>query len=1273
MKLHRIRVTNLNSLYGEQQLDLDADLNGASLFLIQGPTGSGKSTLMDAVSLALFGTTPRLDAIRKPKNVAEQVMSRGTGVAIAELEFSKWSAGGDGRVRYRATWKARRAREKPGGKMQDTERSMERLQADGSWVLEVGSKKKTDYEPVFKKVLEEFTTADFQRSMLLAQGQFDAMLHAKPEERAAILERLTLTGDYQRLGERAAQMREAWEGRLAKRKADRDAITPLSGEELVKAKEAQAAAAERMKALEETTARLRASMDWLSRHSALEIDLAAAREAVAAVAVRQEEGAQALAALSAHEACAEAFVALDRHTEDDEALARHRETQQQVAASLPGLAEAVAKAEAALERAQAARAAADGALDALREPATQATSARERRDQALKETDKARAALAGATERHGVAQGAVEKAAAAQRGAGEALRLSTAALAAQRGGEAVHGALPALQAQGSALRERQEALDRGRADLTAQGDALTTQDAALASARSAHQAAWQATVTPRKAEWSAAQEALGSVVGAKEPEVLAAELRDSLDVAQQRREALQHVQIALIEETERRNDHRARVEALAAADVAHQQAQGAQQAAARALVVAQQSVGQAEQRLAPLQRIADLGAQRQVLEEDQPCPLCGSEVHPYVNDPIQRAQAEAIEAEVTKAQGALADAREAKETAEWDHTQAASAAAAAARGAKGAEAEVQRALEALEAAHARAEAAREAAGCAVGLELDALVAEQEEAEGQREALRQRLDHLDAVRKQERVAADALAAAERAHEAEATRLTEEAARLAEARDQRARRAQGLAEDAAALSDGQGQLRAALAVVGIPAEVAAEGLAQAQAQAQAWTQAHEAHARAVVAHDKAAAAHQAATATLAQAEGVRADAAQALQVREGALVEAQAAADQSQKELERVWSAAAALDGPGALPRPQVDRPPAELVAFQAGLVASLQEAQAAARTARDIAGKAHTEAVARQATLAEAEGRLQGTVTERAAALASALDVLSLPDVAALIPRRLGVEALAAARSLREVLRTDLTRAQATEKAASEQLAGHARDRPEDLAADATAEVLRDALAALAEEREAAQAQLDQARTTVEMAARDRASLDKAQAAFADDQAAASVWLHLHELIGVGRGKRFQLFAQALNLDQLLARANRHLEQLNERYHLVSVPDKETGLPSLDFQAEDRWRPGAKRSLKTLSGGESFLVSLALALGLSDLRTRSMPVETLLLDEGFGTLDPATLDTALAALQQLQATGRQVGLISHVVGLQERIEARVRVEPLGDGRSRVVVG
>lgn len=83
-----------------------------------------------------------------------------------------------------------------------------------------------------------------------------------------------------------------------------------------------------------------------------------------------------------------------------------------------------------------------------------------------------------------------------------------------------------------------------------------------------------------------------------------------------------------------------------------------------------------------------------------------------------------------------------------------------------------------------------------------------------------------------------------------------------------------------------------------------------------------------------------------------------------------------------------------------------------------------------------------------------------------------------------------------------------------------------------------------------------------------------------------------------------------------------------------------------------------------------MVSLSLALGLSDFRAVRMPIETLLLDEGFGTLDPETLSVALAALSQLQADGRQVGIISHVVGLRERVEARIEVKPLGGGRSRV---
>lgn len=98
----------------------------------------------------------------------------------------------------------------------------------------------------------------------------------------------------------------------------------------------------------------------------------------------------------------------------------------------------------------------------------------------------------------------------------------------------------------------------------------------------------------------------------------------------------------------------------------------------------------------------------------------------------------------------------------------------------------------------------------------------------------------------------------------------------------------------------------------------------------------------------------------------------------------------------------------------------------------------------------------------------------------------------------------------------------------------------------------------------------------------------------------------------------------------------------------------------------------RRAVQSLSGGESFLVSLALALGLASLNSRGVRLESLFIDEGFGTLDPQSLEQALSVLEALQAEGRQVGIISHVGGLEERISARVQLVPLGGGRSRLQV-
>ena len=160
---------------------------------------------------------------------------------------------------------------------------------------------------------------------------------------------------------------------------------------------------------------------------------------------------------------------------------------------------------------------------------------------------------------------------------------------------------------------------------------------------------------------------------------------------------------------------------------------------------------------------------------------------------------------------------------------------------------------------------------------------------------------------------------------------------------------------------------------------------------------------------------------------------------------------------------------------------------------------------------------------------------------------------------------------------------------------------------------------------------------------------------------------LSDLIGSADGKKFRVFAQSLTLESLLVGANEHLKELAPRYLLERVPGHD-----LDLQVIDRDLADEVRSVNSLSGGESFLISLALALGLSSLASKDVRVESLLVDEGFGSLDGDTLEVALSVLDSLQATGRKVGLISHVPGFAERIGAQVIVTPQGGGRSTVRV-
>lgn len=172
------------------------------------------------------------------------------------------------------------------------------------------------------------------------------------------------------------------------------------------------------------------------------------------------------------------------------------------------------------------------------------------------------------------------------------------------------------------------------------------------------------------------------------------------------------------------------------------------------------------------------------------------------------------------------------------------------------------------------------------------------------------------------------------------------------------------------------------------------------------------------------------------------------------------------------------------------------------------------------------------------------------------------------------------------------------------------------------------------------------------------------------------WGMLKEVIGSSDGKKFRVFAQSITLKKLIHLANQHLRYfINGRYYLEKrLAEYQDRRPNdiLEIDIVDTFQANNKRPLNTLSGGESFLASLALALGLSDLAGGNATIESLFIDEGFGTLDTDTLQVAIRALQTLESKGKTIGVISHIEQLKQNIPTQIHVIKKGGGFSQLTI-
>jgi len=181
----------------------------------------------------------------------------------------------------------------------------------------------------------------------------------------------------------------------------------------------------------------------------------------------------------------------------------------------------------------------------------------------------------------------------------------------------------------------------------------------------------------------------------------------------------------------------------------------------------------------------------------------------------------------------------------------------------------------------------------------------------------------------------------------------------------------------------------------------------------------------------------------------------------------------------------------------------------------------------------------------------------------------------------------------------------------------------------------------------------------------REKMAEKQALIERQRAECRRWDNLHILIGSADGKKYRSFAQGLTFERMTSHANRQLQKMTDRYLLI----RDEARP-LELNVLDNYQAGEIRSTRNLSGGESFIVSLALALGLSNMASRKVRVDSLFLDEGFGSLDEESLETALETLAGLHQDGKLIGVISHVTALKDRISTRINITPLSGGKSTI---
>ncbi|MEY2631628.1 MAG: Nuclease SbcCD, gamma subunit [Pseudomonadota bacterium] len=1268
MKILALRGRHLASLAGEFELDFQKPpLADTGLFAICGPTGAGKSTLLDALCLALYDNTPRLKAadgrgIELPDvgsettlpNDRRNILRRGASEGYAEVDF----LGNDGE-RYRARWSVRRSRNKAGGKLQPAEMSLLRL-PDGQ---PVGSHLKTEVlQAISARIGLNFE--QFTRAVLLAQNEFFTFLKAGEDERAALLQTLTGTERFEQYSRRAYVRHKTEQEQLQQlrqRLAEQpplDAAARSALEQQCQQDQVARAAADA-----ELAARVQ-QKDWLQRRQQLATQLAAAEQTRQQAEQAQQDAAPRRAALARHEAVRPARPLLAACTR---LAAEARLNAEQRAQLTQELEVATQRSAAACQQQQHTRSALAAAEAALQELAPRLASAR-RLEESLRALQNNRQQVQAQAAASAQELAAAEKAQGDEQAAQHGARTQQAQLAAEHAAQA--GLAPLSQGWlrwetllHSASTEA-EASRKLAERLASNQRQITKQQAAQQQAEQAH-----------TREFAALASADAQVIAAE----AACRHHDPAALARQRESREQRT--ALLQRArplwQHHQQHQASLTRLQQQQQAGQQQQlqldGQIATATLALPPLLAAAAQAEKAWQAARQANDDAVKtwRAGLETGSPCPVCGSTDHPYAGEESGLRQL------LQQLAAQLAHARDAARQQQGQLERQQGEASALARQLEN----LGRELATQQAELSRSHAAWDAARIDLARSLDHCPAADAAAPDWEAWFNAQHEGLEGERQQHSAAEQAWQQAsaqleQARQQREQGRQRENLAR--QSQEQQRQRSQELQQHQAAQAEQQQQCGERLAQHLNELDAASLG-ADWRPRWQADPAAFFATCRQQVS------AYQAREIQLAQGQRDIEQRAIRLEAQQSSLETLRRRARSEGDSLSQLGEAiqvqtqaraAVFADFSSAVLGPLPDN--GDCDALQGGLDARLQALRQQQDTATTTLAAAEKALVEQQSRQTERQRQADRLASEQATAAQQLQDWLARQAAAGLaldqeqLTQLLAVEESGLQRESQALQQLEQQLAAATGacrplREQSQTLLAHCPAGLDPHAeAQAQAAVVEQAVTA-AHALCAERAQQQQER---ELALRRDDDCRRRAADLLDSLAAqekrASLWAKMNELIGAADGKKFRNYAQQLSLDILLAYANTHLRDLARRYRLQRVPG------SLALMVVDRDMGEEQRSVHSLSGGEAFLVSLALALGLAALSSQKVRVESLFIDEGFGSLDADTLRVAMDALDKLQASGRKVGVISHVQEMTERIPTRIRLHRQPGGHSRLEV-